>query len=277
MTKPPTPYPDLNAVLRELVISVRAALSDIFVGSYLHGSFATGGFDRDSDVDFVIAIEHELSEAQLHSLQATHARIHGRDSYWAQHLEGSYFPRDVLKRHAPVGGHLWYLDNGSRSLIRSDHDDTVVVRWTLREHGVVLAGPSPTALIDPIPVLSLLKEVVATMRNWGQQLLTQPDCMNNRWYQPFAVLSYCRMMHTLQTGTVGSKPAAVQWAKEALDARWAGLIQRAWDERPNQYRKILQPADPDDFRSTQEFIKYAIIASEHYPGDLPPEQTHPTG
>ena len=30
------------------------------------------------------------------------------------------------------------------------HDDTVVVRWLLREHGVVVAGPDPHELVDPI-------------------------------------------------------------------------------------------------------------------------------
>ncbi len=59
-TKEPTPYPELNAVLEELVDSAQVVLRNSFVGAYLQGSFAVGEFDRHSDVDFIIVIEDEL-------------------------------------------------------------------------------------------------------------------------------------------------------------------------------------------------------------------------
>ena len=65
------------------------------------------------------------------------------------------------------------------------------------------------------------------MRNWAELFFGEPAQMNNRWYQPFAVVSYCRMLYTLHAGTVGSKPTTARWAKDALDNRWSGLIQRA--------------------------------------------------
>jgi predicted nucleotidyltransferase len=61
----PTPYPNLNDVLRELVESVQAVLSNNFVAACLQGSFAVGDFDRHSDVDFIIAVEEELSGDQV--------------------------------------------------------------------------------------------------------------------------------------------------------------------------------------------------------------------
>ena len=60
----PTPYPELNSVLEELVASVKAALGEAFVGAYLQGSFAVGDFDRHSDVDFIIVVSHELGDRQ---------------------------------------------------------------------------------------------------------------------------------------------------------------------------------------------------------------------
>ena len=57
MTILPTPIAELNAVLQELVASVRATLGTNFIGAYLQGSFAIGDWDADSDVDFSIAIE----------------------------------------------------------------------------------------------------------------------------------------------------------------------------------------------------------------------------
>ena len=57
----PTPYPELNSVLQDLVESVQSVLGTKFVGAYLQGSFAVGDFDLHSDVDFIMVIEEELS------------------------------------------------------------------------------------------------------------------------------------------------------------------------------------------------------------------------
>ena len=149
----PIPYPELNAVLQEFVESVQTILGDTFIAAWLQGSFAVGDFDQHSDVDFIIVVEDELSEDQVHALQVMHARIFSLDCAWAQCLEGSYFPKDVLRGYSQREVKLWYLDNGHRSLILDGHCNTVVVRSTLLEHGIVLAGPDPTSLIDPIPQL----------------------------------------------------------------------------------------------------------------------------
>ncbi len=252
----PTPYPELNSVLREFVDRVQAVLTTNFVGAYLQGSFAVGDFDLHSDVDFIMVIEEELTPSEVQGLQAVHERIYGLDIPWAQHLEGSYFPKKVLRDHARLGEQLWYLDHGSRSLIPSDHCNTVLVRWVVREHGITLAGPSPALLVDPISVETLRKEIMATMYDWGQEIMANPDDYNNRFYQTFIVLNYCRMLHDLQRGFPGSKLAGAEWAKAHLDPSWKGLIDRAWDGRPNPAVSVRQRADPKDFKETLEFIHY---------------------
>src|SRR3712207_1853494 len=151
----PTPYPELNSVLEELVTGVQVALEGAFVGAYLQGSFAVGDFDRHSDVDFIVAVSEELSDRQVAALQAVHERVYGLRSEWAEHLEGSYFPAALLRDCRQRAKPLWYLDHGSRSLVRSDHCNTLVVRWVVRERGIPLAGPDPSTLVDPIPVDAL--------------------------------------------------------------------------------------------------------------------------
>ena len=260
----PTPDPELNAVLQEFVESVQAALGNSFVAACLQGSFAVGDFDRHSDVDFIVAVEDELSDAHVQALQAMHERIYNLDCAWAQHLEGSYFPRGVLKDYAQRGKQLWYLDHGSRSLVRSDHCNTVVVRWVVRHHGIALAGPCPGALVDPIPVEALRQEILQTITGWGQEILATPEHFENRFYQAFIVLNHCRMLHDLHAGFVGSKRAGAEWAKAALDPSWAPLIDRAWHGRPDPALSVRQPADPADFRRTLEFVEYAIGVSTRY-------------
>jgi len=264
MVRHPTPYPELNSVLEEWVTSVQVALADAFVGAYLQGSFAVGDFDRHSDVDFVVAVSGELSDRQVVALQAVHERVYGLCSEWAQHLEGSYFPAAVLRDHRQRAKALWYLDHGSRSLVRSDHCNTLVVRWVVRERGIPLAGPSPATLIDPIPVDALRREMDETIRSWGEQILGHPERYCNRFYQGFIVLSYCRMLHDLVEGRPGSKRAGAAWAKATLDPAWSALIDRAWDARPNPAAAVREPPDSADFESTLRFVQSIIRQSEQH-------------
>ncbi|MGA9039992.1 MAG: aminoglycoside adenylyltransferase domain-containing protein [Terriglobales bacterium] len=255
----PTPYADLNVVLCDLVTRVRNVLGDNFIGAYLQGSFAVGDFDIYSDVDFLVLINEDISGGQLPPLQALHADIFKLDCAWAQHLEGSYIPKAALARLPPPPRKFLYVDHGSTELVRSAHDDSLVVYWSLREKGITLIGPEPRSLLAPVPVDALRKEVLHTMRTWREQLLKNPAELDTRFYQPFAVLSYCRMLHTLESGTVASKPAGVKWAKSSLDSRWHPLIQRAWDARPGDPSlKIRQKAHPIDLRITWEFMEYAV-------------------
>ena len=265
----PTPYPELNEILQELVASVQDALGDTFVGAYLQGSFAVGDFDRHSDVDFVIAVRDELTPVQVDALQAVHRRIYRLRSEWAQHLEGSYFPAAILRHHAQSGLPLWYLDHGSQLLVRSDHCNTVVVKWIVRENAITLAGPSPATLINPISVDDLRHEIAATICNWGQEILDKPDKYRNRFYQGFIVLNYCRMLHDLIEGRPGSKRAGAIWAKAAFDPAWSALIDRAWGGRPNPAVSVRQPADSADFATTLEFVTFVIGETKRYAGHHP--------
>jgi predicted nucleotidyltransferase len=264
----PTSYPELNSVLQELVENVQQALGPSFVAACLQGSFAVGDFDEHSDVDFIVATEEELSADQVSALQVIHERTYNVDCPWAQHLEGSYFPKDILKDYSKTGIKLWYLDHGSRSLIRSEHCNTIVVRWVVREHGVVLAGPNPAALVDPIPVEALRQEIMQTITGWGQEILADHERYNNRFYQGFIVLSYCRMLHDLLRGTIGSKRTGAEWAKVTLDPVWIDLIDRPWGGRPDPATSVRQTADPVDFKRTLDFVQYAIKEAEKYAAGL---------
>lgn len=82
----PTPYAELNAVLKEMVEGIQGILAGNFLGAYLQGSFAVGDFDCDSDVDFIVAVKEKLSDVQVEALQALHKRIYHLNSEWAKHL-----------------------------------------------------------------------------------------------------------------------------------------------------------------------------------------------
>lgn len=260
----PTAYAELNIVLGELIGSAQEILGDHFVGAYLQGSFAVGDYDHHSDVDFIMVLEEALSDGEVLALQEMHARIYGLDSRWAQHLEGSYFPKEVLWHDTQWDKKLWYLDNSASSLVKSTHCNTIVVRWVVREYGVTLAGPAPDTLIEQIPVEKLRGEILETLTSWGQEILDEPQRYNNRFYQGFIVLNFCRMLHDLRAGTTSSKRVGAEWAKRHLDPIWSDLIDRAWDGRPNPALSVRQPANHQDFEDTLEFVEYVIGESKLY-------------
>ncbi len=247
-----------------MVTSIEAILAENLIGAYLQGSFALGDFDEHSDCDFIVVIHDELTDSQVSSLQTVHGRIFDINDGWPQHLEGSYFPRDVLKDYKRSGEKLWYLDNGHRQMERSDHCNTVLVRWIVRESGVTLAGPPPKTLVDPIPVEALRRDIFDAIIEWGQHILDNPDKFNNRFYQTFLVLSYCRMLHDLINGYPGSKRAGAEWAKKHFDPRWHGLIDRTWAGRPKPEIQVRTPADSEDFKATLELIRYVMDLSRKY-------------
>jgi predicted nucleotidyltransferase len=98
------------------------------------------------------------------------------------------------------------------------------------------------------------------MNSWARQIQVDPEIINNSFFQTFAVLHYCRMLYDLHTGFPGSKRGGTEWAKSNLDPAWVGLIDRAWDGRPDPALSARQPADPEDLKSTVEFVRYIIDA-----------------
>jgi len=78
---PSEPYPELRLVLERFVAGVQNALKGKFLGAYLVGSLATGDFDLDSHIDFLILTEEELTEPEVPILKEAHVAIHGLGSY----------------------------------------------------------------------------------------------------------------------------------------------------------------------------------------------------
>lgn len=259
----PTPFPELNDVLAELVAGVRDVLHDDFVGAYLQGSFAVGDADEHSDVDFVVVTANEVTPAQEAALQALHARLFALDVAWAQHLEGSYVSQARLWHVDPARSPLLYLDNGASELVRDPHCNTAVVRWSLREHGVVLAGPDPKQLVAPVSAAQLRDEARAAVRayaEWAPEP-TRTGGMS-RWKQSYLVVTFCRLLHTLESGRVTSKRAGATWALDALDPEWRSLIQSAIDDRPDPWVRVHQAAEPAVVERTLAFARHAVTRAE---------------
>jgi len=262
---PDHPYPELREVLNVFVEETAAELKENLVGIYLVGSIASGDFDSDSDVDFLVVTNIEVTEAQMKALQELQIKIHDIDCYPAKHLEGSYISiRDLNDWNIVGEKKLYYFDNGSTTYERSTHDNKWHVRWILRERGISLVGRKPETIVRAIPMVELKNEIKTTMLQVMEMFegeISQPlNFFNSRFGQSFVVLTYCRMLHTLHTGTVQSKKAGAAWAKQVTDPKWAKLIDQAWIERDGVRFgvKIGQRAETILLNETLDFVKYAV-------------------
>jgi predicted nucleotidyltransferase len=262
---PDYPYPELRRVLDAFATEVSTELAENLVGIYLLGSLATGDFDLDSDVDFLVVTKKEINEQTAQHLQAIQEKIYSMNCYTSQHLEGSFICIEDLNDWQTVGKKvLFYFDNGWTDIEKSAHDNQWHVRWILREYGVTLIGPKPDEFAQSVPPVELRYEMkramLETMKEF-EESLDQPRCYSNsRFGQPFAVLTFCRMLQTLQTGKVESKKSSMNWAKGIVEAKWVKLIDDAWIEREGVrfMVKIKQRAEQALLDETLEFMKYVI-------------------
>jgi len=231
-----------------------------FVGMYLYGSLASGDFDKDSDVDFVVVTDNEISGNLFLALQALHMEIATLDSWCATQLDGSYISQRALRRYDPTQTLHPHIDRGKGETLRMmQHDrDWVIQRHILREQGVTVTGPASQTLIDPVSADELRQAVREILETWFALMLDDPSMLKSRGYQSYTVLTMCRMLYTLAFGTVVSKPVASSWARETLDERWASLIERAWVGRQHPHLE----AQADEVNATLDFIRYTIERSQ---------------
>jgi predicted nucleotidyltransferase len=267
----PTPYPEVNLVLKELLTSVQSILGGHFIGMYLYGSLATGDFDRDSDVDYLVVTDDVLSGDLFSALQNMHTRIATLDSWCATQLEGSYVPQSALRRYDPLRALHLHIDRGrgeqlkqmninDASLSRAWWGGWVLLRDNLLEKGIMLAGPALKTLLDPVPSNDLREAMIALLHGWVTPILDHPGEMDTCGYQSYTVLTLCRILYTLHLGAVESKPVAARWAQETLDQRWVPLIDRAWVGRQNPGLK----AQAEDVNETLDFIRYTLERSQQF-------------
>jgi len=251
-TAHPTPYPDVNMVVDELLARVREVLGDEFVGLYLHGSLAHGGFGEESDIDFCVVTAGELPEAMHAQLAAIHARLVSRGLPWAEKLEGTYVSTQWLRRADPARAPYLCYDHAT-GIYLTRESNVVLALHVLREQGVVVAGPSPRTLIDPVSPDDLREAARGILRDWWAPILEDSTRMRHPEYPRYAVVTMCRILYTLQHGAVVPKSVATRWALNTLDERWRPLIE--W------YCSGRSGPESDKLDEVLDFIRYTLDRS----------------
>jgi len=228
-----TQYPEINKLLDLLLSSATAVLGNQLVGMYLYGSLASGDFNLEtSDIDFLVVTTSSLSNKAIADLEAMHNRIWKSGLKWAAKLEGSYIPKRDIRRHDPRSAPCPTVNEGQFYLDQRG-SDWIIQRHVIREQGIILAGPDPMTLIDPVSPNDIRRSVRGILHEWWFPMLENPVWLKKHGieYHAFAILTMCRALHALDHGTIVSKPAAAHWAQQELGEAWSRIIDQALSAR----------------------------------------------
>lgn len=250
-----TAYPEVNALLNQLRSELEHILTTELLGLYLYGSLAGGDFDQQSsDIDFVVAVAEPLQRITVQRLRQMHEDL-ARSSRWGARLEGAYIDREALRTHVAGERHPFINDDRPLSVAVLD-ESWVINRWQLRDQGLVVCGPPPAALIDPVSGEQMQAAMREELETWWRPLMRGSPKMQPRHYQSFAILTMCRALFLFEHGRIASKPKAAEWAISSLDPEWRSLIDRAsaWRADPTVDRAALA--------QTNAFIQLVLDKSE---------------
>ena len=256
----PTPYPDVNEVLNLLLASVQKILGNQFIGMYLYGSLSSGDFNpKTSDIDFLVVTFEPLSQQTISELERMHEDIWNSGLKWASKLDGSYISKSDIRRHDPSNAPCPTVNEGE-FYVAHHGSDWIIQRHIIREHGVVLAGPNPRELIDPVSPDDLRSAVLGILNEWWFPMLDNPEWLQKHEcnYHGYAVMTMCRALHALEHGTIASKSVVMDWARRELDSRWHPLFEKAIASQYGNRVEILN--------ETLDFIRFTMknIGDSHF-------------
>jgi hypothetical protein len=187
----------------------------------------------------------------IKAIETMHIRLWDANNKWCRRLDGSYVPKKVVRdwypEHQPcpfVEGKNFYITNQGSAVIQ---------RHIIRNYGTVIAGADPKTFINPVSKDGLRSTQGLLLKKWWQPLLEDPDWLNRGQKQPFAILTMCRALYTLEHGNVASKPAAAKWVKQTVGKNFATLINFVLAWEPD--------FEFDELRPSLEFIEYTL---RHY-------------
>ena len=194
------------------------------MGVYLYGSYVSGGFDPGvSDVDLIAVTARQADEIDRRALGRVHDEFVRLNPEWTDRLEVVYIGRAALASFRTSVDRLAVISPGEPFHLRDDPVAEWLQNWYLiRESGITLYGPPAASLVPPIT----MAEFVAAAARYADQIAGQSLEGATPGARAYAVLTICRALRTVETGTHGSKQDGAAWARARMP-EWAWLIDEA--------------------------------------------------
>jgi hypothetical protein len=252
----------IQPLLGEYIDCLQQALPGLFSGVYIEGSIALDAFNAyHSDIDFIALTNHPVNDHHAKVLRSIHHTISAKYPQWQ--LQGRYIGwADLAKLDRSRAAYLNYHEGILRNQTGFCVDD--VDWWVLKNHGIVLIGPSPVELPYNVDWDVLVARMYDNMNTYWRSFVTQPGRM--AWLYAdygiaWAVLGVLRQYYTFRENNITSKEGAGDYALKHVPARWQRIIREALNIRSkvghSLYRlRLLRAIE------AVRFLRYVINASE---------------
>ena len=102
------------------------------------------------------------------------------------------------------------------------------------------------------PAHSFVPRITRAMLN---QALARGQWRDVPSYRDYAVLTLCRILYSLNTGAVVSKPRAARWALRSIPASYRAIIRQAMQHEEKKSRRRISLRQ---IRSLLQYVRFAM-------------------
>jgi aminoglycoside 9-adenylyltransferase len=212
-------------------LQVAEAIEDLFenqiIGIYLYGSAILGGLHINSDVDILVIVNQDLTEATRNELTKRLMLLSGKIGCknLNRPLEVTIINQDdIIPWQFPPKCEFMYGEWLREQMEAGDipqacyDPDVAILLWQARSHSLSLKGPEAIEIIEPISMNDIQKAIRCSLPNLIAGV--KGDERN-------VLLTLARMWFTIATGEICSKDMAAEWVIPRLPQNLAVLLEIA--------------------------------------------------
>ena len=225
-----TPYPDVNEFIGHYRDFVVRDFQANLVGMYLTGSLTYGAFDYDSsDIDLTNVVVHKVSDSELPILRKIHDEMEEIFPSWSKRFECTYTPAGFLSSVLPPKEpRPWYWGGTGQLYPEAVYgNEWIINSYFLHRFGISIYGPEFRQLAQPVEEVEVQKACIRDLFVEWVPKRSDQAWFKDSHHQAYFVLNLCRIVTTVCTGEVCSKPIAAKWVIENHGTRWNELIDAA--------------------------------------------------
>ncbi|MCA0987500.1 aminoglycoside adenylyltransferase domain-containing protein [Guptibacillus algicola] len=223
---------EVKDFVRNVVDEIKAILKDGFVGFYVHGSLAMGGFNPTrSDVDVLVVTKRELTIGENEKLATVLLNV-SNDPYpveisvlTEEHLRDWKHPCFYEFHYSEAWREPYELALSNEDVeyiadLKGEDPDLAAHLTILNQRGICIEGPPIRALFPSIP----RSDYVASI------LYDYDDCLRDIEENPvYCVLNIVRVYWYLHDGEISSKQEAGKWGRKGFPREISRTIEKAYE------------------------------------------------
>lgn len=217
-----------EAVIDEFTAMSKEIIGDKLTGIYLHGSMVMDCFNPEkSDIDFLIVIENDISDAQKMEFLKQVVKLNGLAP--AKGLEISIVKREYCKpfvyptpfelHFSPM--HLqWFRDNPENYVekMKGEDKDLAAHFTIINRYGIVLYGEKIEHVFGVLAKKDYVDSIWSDVEGAREEIAEDPI---------YIILNLCRVLAVLKDDLYLSKQFGGEWGIAHLSERYHSLILQA--------------------------------------------------